>query len=567
MRLMERALWCLVAFVVCLEGGAYCSRVQARQLPTRLVQAPDMAYVCSFTLPDALDTVGNVGTSWANGQIAFHNSGGAGSLFFVGHDHGQQIAEFNIPPCGGVATTRQPFRDAIEGRIGQINPTDGNGKVIGGLWVSGAQLVVTVFSYYDGGGTAQSSHFVRSITLTAAGLQGPYRVGSGYAGAHAGFFVPVPNEWQAALGTTLLNGSGPHAIVSLWSNGPSIGIVNPADLLAARNPSPATRLLWYDSAHALGQYCGNTSVGQPATPPNPLFNGTTEVNGAVILADTRSILFMGRHGMGPCNYQPGGGPDAPPYEPHVWAYDLNDLLAVKAASQQPYQPRPYATFRLPIIKGDRISGVTTDPSTGRIFVSEKFGDGAKTRIHVFTISGSSQPPPPPPPSSDTIPPSVSLTASTLNVPPGQPVTFTATALDNIGVDRVDVINATVGESVLCTLSVPPYACTWPGTGPAGTGTRTFLARARDAAGNVGASAAVVVTVGTAPPPPPPPPVNPCVADPVRLSVGAWPVHISGRQTQMRYTVTTSASSWRLTEVSPALVEVTDARGCMATVTR
>ena len=90
---------------------------------------------------------------------------------------------------------------------------------------------------------------------------------------------------------------------------------------------------------------------------------------------TRSVLFFGRHGLGKFCYGPGttdqqlvgrptdGGVDtwchdptsankgthAYPYHYYVWAYDANDLAAVKAGQKQPWEVKPYAVwpFSLP----------------------------------------------------------------------------------------------------------------------------------------------------------------------------------------------------------------------------
>jgi hypothetical protein len=113
----------------------------------------------------------------------------------------------------------------------------------------------------------------------------------------------------------------------------------------------------------------------------------------VIPVGSRSLLFFGRTGTGLYRYGQGtadqnldgqlvgAGPDiycydpedlgkgnhAYPYRGYVWAYDLNDLAAVKAGTKQPWEVVPYSTWELP--EPQRASGVTYDPATGRIFVS------------------------------------------------------------------------------------------------------------------------------------------------------------------------------------------------------
>ena len=436
----------LVVIALALAGAAPRSQTA---LPTKLVQVADLVHEGSFTLPNAQDTTGTYGFEYAQGVLAFNPA--RNSLFVVGHDWNQQVAEVSIPALGGTATVLQPFVDALGGRITQINPTDPNAKKIGGMAVIGNQLVLTAYSYYDGAMSATSSHFVRPVTLTASGLQGPFRVGSLNPGFYAGYFAPVPAAWQAALGGTLLNGQCCLGIVSRTSYGPSVSVVNPADLTSARANTPATMLVGYPEAHATLAAWASTG---------PLFNGTTIMRGVVLPEGTATVLFFGRHGMGTwCYGEPttckdpedsGKGTHAYPYEPHVWAYNANDLAAVRAGTKQPWDVKPYATFRLPGLTKAGIGGVAVDPATGRIFVSEQFGDGAKLRIHVFRIGqGGTTPPVPPipdPPPTPEPPPVV--------VPPPAPAPtgwvqtwadeFNGTAIDSTRWNVTNSSTATYG---------------------------------------------------------------------------------------------------------------------------
>jgi hypothetical protein len=119
------------------------------------------------------------------------------------------------------------------------------------------------------------------------------------------------------------------------------------------------------------------------------------MRGVVLPEGSASLLFFGRHGMGPfCYGEPdachdpedsGKGTHAYPYEPRVWAYSVMDLAAVKAGRRRPWDIKPYATWKLDGLSGANIGGVAVDPSTGRIYVSQQYADGAKLRIHVFKI--------------------------------------------------------------------------------------------------------------------------------------------------------------------------------------
>ena len=160
------------------DFGIGIQESEAQTLPTRILTAGDLVHQGSFTIPSMRDVNNGQYCEWTNGEIAYNPTNN--SLFIVCHDWTQTVGEISIPALGGQATELQQPRDALEGRITQINPNDPNSKKVGGLWVEGNKLIVTAFSYYDGSGTANSSHFVRSTNLSAAGtLVGPFKVGTG----------------------------------------------------------------------------------------------------------------------------------------------------------------------------------------------------------------------------------------------------------------------------------------------------------------------------------------------------------------------------------------------------
>jgi len=168
---------------------------------------------------------------------------------------------------------------------------------------------------------------------------------------------------------------------------------------------PATPVVGYPSSNPLSGW--NTT--------NPYFNGTTRVTGIVFPSGTQSVLFFGRHGVGhlllwrgaECNdpADSSKGTHAYPYKYQIWAYDANDLLAVKNGTKQQWEPRPYAVwnFNLPFESTNgahKIGGVDYDPSTGRIYVAQGCEDAnCGPIIHVFEVNVGTPPP------SDTTPPS------------------------------------------------------------------------------------------------------------------------------------------------------------------
>jgi hypothetical protein len=133
-----------------------------------------------------------------------------------------------------------------------------------------------------------------------------------------------------------------------------------------------------------------------------VWNGTSVVGGVTFPSGTRSVLFFGHHGTGPFCYGEGGatgecpdpandskGNHAFPYKFVVWAYDANDLAAVKAGQREAWNVWPYAIWDLTLpytTAGYAIlKGAAFDPQTGRIYVAAGFSDADRPVIHVFQV--------------------------------------------------------------------------------------------------------------------------------------------------------------------------------------
>jgi hypothetical protein len=94
---------------------------------------------------------------------------------------------------------------------------------------------------------------------------------------------------------------------------------------------------------------------------------------------------------------------------------------------------------------------------------------------------------------DTTAPTVSISSPTAGSTVSGTVTITATASDNVGVTRVELY---VDGALLATDTASPYTASW-NTSTATNAAHSLTAKAYDAAGNVGTSAAVSVTVSNA----------------------------------------------------------------------
>ncbi|HYL04529.1 MAG TPA: Ig-like domain-containing protein, partial [Thermoanaerobaculia bacterium] len=91
---------------------------------------------------------------------------------------------------------------------------------------------------------------------------------------------------------------------------------------------------------------------------------------------------------------------------------------------------------------------------------------------------------------DTTPPATAITAPTSGATVSGTISVTASASDNVGVTRVEIY---VDSALKTTLTSSPYTYSW-NTATAANGAHAIVAKAYDAAGNVGTSATVTVTV-------------------------------------------------------------------------
>jgi hypothetical protein len=322
------------------------------------------------------------------------------SLYIVGHDHQQSVAEISIP--GAVetrslgelptATMRQPFADPTEGRRPQVD--DYPRTRIGGLLVFGGRLIGAAYSFFDADLNAVSSHFTHSLTLGEKNsATGMHRVGANLNPAFfAGNMALIPAAWRSTLGGPAITGQCCLSIIARTSLGPSAFVFDPAQL-NPKTPTPATPLVYYTEQNPL----------QPWNASNTLeFNNSTEMAGAFIPEGSRSLIFVGRHGIGVFCYRCGapdpfcrGDVQAPPYQVQVWAYDLNDLSAVRAGRRAPWDVRPYAIWALtgnkhaaplPFFSSCMsVRGLAYDGATQRVWIAAQMADGELPVIHQFQL--------------------------------------------------------------------------------------------------------------------------------------------------------------------------------------
>ena len=400
----------LILFLLALLPSYYWGEAATS---STLIQQTDLVYQGAFRLPS-----GDFGSP----QYSGFNYGGTAigynpvndSLYVVGHDWYQLSAEIKIPQIINsnnlsslnTATVLQPFYDAFEGLRMSVDPTDINGIKVGGQMIYGDQLYLSAYTFYDADNTQSTSHFVRPLNLSTQGqVRGPYKIGDIGAGFVAGYMTQIPQEWQSELGGQAITGKCCLAIISRTSLGPAAFSFNPQDV-NNQNPVSATPLLYYPINYP--------TIGKWGEEGN-LYNGTMQIGGIVFPVGSRSVLFFGssadtfcygygttdpnlvgtkdQNGVKYC-YDPTSsskGTHGYPYRYKVYAYDINDMIAVRNGQKQPWEITPYANWEivLPFRNENRvirIGGVAYDPQAQRIFVSQEYGDGSLPVIQVFKVS-------------------------------------------------------------------------------------------------------------------------------------------------------------------------------------
>lgn len=350
--------------------------------PLPLLHASDLSYLGAFQVPNQ----DNSGSSLGYAGHALSYNPANHSLFYGGHDWYQQLCEIGIPPTIALTQTAsvlQDCDDVTEGRLGLID--EGTIK-LGGTLRHNDRLIVSAYTYYDADGNQAVSHFASELDLSQAGdIQGPYQVGD-WAGIVSGYMAPIPLEWQAALGGPALTGNCCLSIISRTSYGPAVSVFDP-DQVGVVEPISATHLLHYPASHPLAEW--------DAT--GPYFNGSTNIVGVAMLPGTRTALFFGRHGIGEFCYGTGencGDPVSPyqgthayPYVHQVWAYDVDDLVAVKEGTLEPWEVMPYEIWRLDEMDDTgsaTIAGAAFDPASGRVYITESYGENPA--VHVYQIN-------------------------------------------------------------------------------------------------------------------------------------------------------------------------------------
>lgn len=381
---------------VALTGGATTQR---------LLGAGDVTYLgyVNGLWTDGIDNTVNHSYEYQGVGAALSVSEDGRFLYCAGHDYGQRISRLALPAAalptalggtgntsvGGTVTVSTPLT-SVPGDSGAAGT-----KNCGSLEWAG-RLIVSKYTFYDGGGTASRSHTVAANAAALTGWGSMQRVGTRHPNFYGGPMGVIPPEWRTLLGGPAITSQSTLSIITTTSAGPCAFVFDPADVGVVTGTVTATPLMWFDPTGARSYMGGALDTTGVAS---EYWSLADAYGGFAFPAGTRSFLCIHRHGFGPLRYKnadnscgESGGYSAPPYRLQVSAFDANDLLAVKTGTKQPWELQPYAIWTLPVtIDGACVrlarGGVAYDPVTRRIYAVAQWASPSQPpRIHVWQVT-------------------------------------------------------------------------------------------------------------------------------------------------------------------------------------
>jgi hypothetical protein len=388
-----------------------------------LLQSNCLTYLGAFALYDGVDPaiVGDGRFGYGGFGLQFYKDPvtGKNTLFLQGaNNYGagpNGLAQVEIPntlvksPNRSdlpLATILQKFVNVTGSSLpAGIGGTPADGAFIFGVLPFNNKLILGATMNYAYVQT--KSHGVYSSTTLGSGsFSGWYTFNGGgavdYPRAMGGQMSEIPAAWQSALGGAYFTGMQSVSVSPTTSCGPSLTVFNPQDILDGVEPIPGKTLLFYEG---LQQLCNNG--GSPCENIGDyIYSGLSKIRGRALVAGTKSILFFGFDGVNPGSYWYGNnpspeglfdpfgggfGPHSTRYTYKVWAYNVNDLVAVKNGLKLEHEVRPYAVWTLDEIANYLVylslpeGGITHDPLTNRVYLASYYGETPRIDVYQITV--------------------------------------------------------------------------------------------------------------------------------------------------------------------------------------
>ena len=323
---------------------------EPKDLPLFAIE--QLKYHGAFRLPAT--QLGESSANWANGTLAYNNRNH--SLFFVGHNQHQAIAEFSIPKTFESSNieelkTAVPIQTFV--RLFQRvkdNP-DGQDRITG-LHFDSGRLIINTMKYYDATASAKNTTIVISNakSLKDAKELSFYQLEHGARAA--GWMSSIPTSWRNLLKADLVVGNGNgRPINARLSIGPSALATNIRHIVNADITSGAIALQplqLYSLQESLHHDLKNQSRS------NKLLTELSKPVYGFIIPNTRTYMVVGssgghNSGVG-YKLKREDGSECPGFCPndvndmvnYYWLFDVNNWLEVINGQKHAYQIKPYS---------------------------------------------------------------------------------------------------------------------------------------------------------------------------------------------------------------------------------
>jgi hypothetical protein len=401
----------VIAAMLVLAIGSTVSAPGMAQSSAPLLQQTDIVYQGAFAIPTGTFGASTFEYGGHGLTVYVDPSSGKETLFMEGHmQNPGNVAQIEVPSSfvkgGDSSLPKAKVLQNFSG-VGNLSSIDSgnqfNASFIYGLLAYGGRLIVGASNSYSSSQTL-SHGATSSLSLSSAGFTGFTKMSSeAPVRATGGPMTLIPQEWRSAFGGPALTGQCCISVISSTSSGPSATVFDPATV--GNGTLSGKTVLYYPLATPV---CGSTGC-EAST--NSTFNLTTRVGGMAFPPGSRTLLFIGGHGTGKYCYGTAAecgndsampdvkGPHAQPYRYQIWAYDVNDLVAVKNGSKATSAPKPYGVWPLTEMShsgNPNIAGAGFNPVTGHLFITQDYGANPRVEVYTVTVNGTPSKTPSPP---------------------------------------------------------------------------------------------------------------------------------------------------------------------------
>ncbi|MBU3005718.1 hypothetical protein [Paraglaciecola arctica] len=342
--------------------------------------------------------------SYINGSFAISPKGN--TLFTVGHEHHQAIAEFSIPDLKitentkslNLATNIQKFTSILLNKT-RINNSQKLNRITG-LEVIEGELFVNAVEHYDAPGDNYLTTFIvrDAYNLSKAQVDGFFSLGGK---AHSsGWISKLPDKWQDVFKASYLHGyAANYSINSRFSMGPtafSSYIDNFAGIDVKDGLIPTRPLMDFSIKRPIVEDLYNKSK------KNKMWTEVSNAYYGFILPNSNEYLVLGNSGghdsgigykATQTNGNVCGGPcvfDPKDYYNFYWIFNVNDFVSVQNGKKKTYEllPISYGKLQLPFAPKNNtknIVGADFDEKSQRLYIMLENVDSSQSRFEIAPV--------------------------------------------------------------------------------------------------------------------------------------------------------------------------------------